>query len=545
MAKNKQQESKQEVKTEITENKEKGFFVRVFSADLNKWQLLIMLLILTAIHFAYSYLSTGMLQGEEGVQYMNMKAFWDNPNVILGNWAKPGWKIFYVIPALGGFKFLMLYNSFISALCGVLAYSIAKLRGVKYPLVATVLLLSQFLWMEIAFRNYSEMITALFLISAVYFHYKEKFILAGLFLSYCLIVRQEMIPIVGLYFIYLLVKKKWLGIIALGVFPFLINFWGWMVKGDPLYLLNEALAASQKFRDMYPRQGFEHYFKVATPIFGVLCVLGLLAYIGLVILRKRKIDYFIFVPAILFFLFHSIFQWQSVKIGTSTGGNWRYLLVISPLIAVLASIGWTKMQEAKNKLPFIFLLLIYLVSSVKYLAFNHNYVLFKPDQGENMILPIVACIGVAFFFIPKSKNLLLGGIFVLSTAFNFAYLKPIQIDVNGEDYAVREFVNGWAKDNKIDEQPIYATNQMINFYWDRNPSDFKNGYFNISKENVEAAPVGSYMIWDAHYTNQRFQLNYDYFTKKSDQYKLVNQTYVLNKRNNQKATLLLVFQKIK
>jgi hypothetical protein len=544
MAKTKQKNTT-EINNELENNTKNGFFERVFSVGLNKWQLLIMLVVLTAIHFGYSYLSTGMLQGDEGVQYMNMKSFWNDHNVILGNWAKPGWKIFYVIPALGGFKFLMLYNSLISASCGVLAYSIAKLRGVKYPLIAPILLLSQFLWIELAFRNYSEMITALFLISAVYFHYKNKFILAALFLSYCLIVRQEMIPVVGLYFIFLLIKKKWLSIIALGTFPFLINFWGWMVKGDPLYLLNEALATSQKFKDMFPRQGFDHYFRVATPIFGVLCVLGLLAYIGLIILRKRKIDYFIFVPAILFFLFHSIFQWQGVKIGTSTGGNWRYLLVISPLIAVLAAIGWTKMQEAKNKLPFIFLLLFYLVSSVKYLAFNHNYVLFKPEQGENWILPIAICIGVAFFFLPKSKNLLLGGLFVLTTAFNLVYLKPLQIDTDGENYAVREFVNGWAKENKIDKKPIYATNAMINFYWDKNDYEFGNGYYKISEENVEAAPVGSYMIWDSHYTKRRFQLDYDYFAKKPQEYKLVNQTYVINKKNNQKATLLLVFKKIK
>src|SRR6188474_1843985 len=59
---------------------------------------LIITAIVFAIEYTFSFYHTSMYQGEEGAHYMNMKAFWHDPTlVLLGTWAKTGWKIMYAL----------------------------------------------------------------------------------------------------------------------------------------------------------------------------------------------------------------------------------------------------------------------------------------------------------------------------------------------------------------------------------------------------------------------------------------------------------------
>ena len=71
-----------------------------------EWQNEKLLYLFLIIHFvslyAFSFYSDGFYQGEEGAHYINMKMFWENPSVILGNWAKTGWKLLYIFPVLLG-----------------------------------------------------------------------------------------------------------------------------------------------------------------------------------------------------------------------------------------------------------------------------------------------------------------------------------------------------------------------------------------------------------------------------------------------------------
>ena len=52
--------------------------------------------VLTILYFVYKNVSVGFYQDDEIAQYINMINFWHDPAVILGNFAKPGYKIFLV-----------------------------------------------------------------------------------------------------------------------------------------------------------------------------------------------------------------------------------------------------------------------------------------------------------------------------------------------------------------------------------------------------------------------------------------------------------------
>jgi len=507
------------------------------SQDFSAIYLGLIVLFISLIHFGYSYLSNGFYQGEEGIHYMNMKKFWHDPNAILGNWGKPGWKLIVVLPALLGFKFLAFFNAFVAASAGWIAYKVAKLKGVKIPVLAFILLAGQFFWMEMAFRNYSEFITSLLIVIAVYAHLKDKLVIACLVLSYTLIMRQELLPVVGIYALYLLYKKKaWVPVMLIAIFPLLINLWGAIVTGDPLYSLTNALSVSSTAADRYPRHGFDHYYKMALPIYGPFVLVGFLTYIGLVITKKRKLDYFVFFPFAILFTIYCLFNLQAVKIGTSTAGNWRYLLLFSPLMAIMATIGWDALVQTKKKWPALILLIPYLIYAIIFDSFEHNYVGFSTVR--NWVLPGTLATAIGLAMLPISRGPLVVSIAALSVLFNYLYLKPIKMV--GEDAKMKE-IAAWVKQEKIEDNPIYYSNKMLNVFMDKNPHDLKNGmYIYKTAEELEAAPVGSHIFWDTHYSQRLSKLEYTYFQTRPDLYQIIKQ-----EQSDDKRYAILIFKKIK
>lgn len=510
---------------------------KLISQDFPAVTLGIIVLLISFIHFGYSYLSNGFYQGEEAIHYMNMKKFWHEPSAILGNWGKPGWKLVMVIPALGGFKFLALFNAFIATLSAFFAYRLAQLKKVKIPLLAFILIPGQFLWMEMAFRNYSEFLSALVLVAAVYAHLKDKLILASFLLSYVLIMRQELLPVAALYAFYLIIKERaFIPVLLIGSLPLLFLLWEGLIQGDLFAGFTNASNYTSSILERYPRQGFDHYFKVSLPIFGPFMLVGFLAYTWLILTQKRKLDFFIIIPIAALVGIHCLINLQAFKIIASTGGNWRYLLPISPLLAVLAMIGWDHVWKTKNKLPLLILFIPFLIFSIIFNSYEHNYIGFSTVR--DWTLPISVAVTILLAMLPLSKGQLVAGMAILTIAANYFYLKPIIM--HGEDAKMKE-IAAWVKQENIDDFPIYHSNLMLNVFMDKNEYEFEKGiHIFKSAEEIESAEVGSYIFWDTHYSKRYSDLEYTYFQGKSDMFQVIKQ-----EQSDDKRFAILIFKKVK
>lgn len=508
--------------------------VKEYISKLSNIKLLGITLLTAIIYWIFSFYSDGMYQGEEGIHYINMKEFWENPRKILGNWAKPGWKIAYLLPSLGGFKFLFFFNSLVSAFAGFIAYKIAEQKGMKAPWLVLIVLFSQFFWFHLAFRNYSELISALLLVAAVYYNNKSRYLISALLVSYLLTIRQEWVPIIFFYGLFLLYKRQWIAAFAIALFPVLVNMWGWAETGDPLHLVNDAIRTSSKYAERYPRQGFGHYFSVALPILGPITLAGLTAYVTSIIKRDQKPDYFLIFPSAAFFLLLCILNIKDPQIGTSTAGNWRYLFVICPLLAIMASLGFKSFYESKNKVfylvPMISLLVIALLTS----AYKHNFIALFEERDPILMLTIGLTIAGLAFPLSKSKGYWL--ILVLGILFNLMYIRP-KVMV-GENKALRSFIP-WTKSNNLLDKPILYSNNMLLYFLDKTRGQFKHGAQLINKDRVEEAEVGTYVIWDSHYTKRESGLDYKYFQEQPNKYKLIKQLV-----SDDKRFVLLIFEKI-
>lgn len=483
--------------------------------------------VLTALAFLgfyfYSTKSVGYYQDDEIAHFMSMLGFWDNPASIMGNWSKAGYKLLYALPSLLGYKAVVLLNCAISAIGCWLAAKTAQHFNKQAATVAFLLAAMQPVWIEISFRNYADILSGVLLIGSVYLALKEKWLFSALLLSYNILVRQEFLVLLLLFGLYLLIKRKWVPMLSLGVFPLLYALWTLSVHGDFWYMITEAQATSAAYAKEYPKQGFDHYIVMSAVIFGAmqiaLLVVGFYQLIKAAITKgwlksKEANVLFVFIPFVVFFGIHCLFNMKSPEIGTATGGNLRYMTAVSPLVGVIGSLSllWFA-RPTYIELSFILgLVALYAFASMSY---EHEYLKFKVDpesvrdaknqeEFDSMkeyvkdIYPFIfVLVAAALFFIPVKGFVLSGIIAVLGFVYLNKELHPYEL--SPENVAIRQFVQKVNKQPDLKERPLYCNHSNIWYYWLTETNSRKEKTGTLDSASIAAAPVGSLFVWDSHY----------------------------------------------
>jgi hypothetical protein len=523
--------------TPISESKntENNFF-NVLTTN----QLLGATMILAGFYFLYSRSADGFYQQDEAAHFVSMKGFWHNPHSILSNWAKPGYKILYALPSLLGTDFVMFINCLVSAFTCFFAYKIAKLLDSQIATLAFVLTATQPLWINLAFRNYSELITALLLCISLYFHLKNKFVLASFIASYIAFIRQEFYPILGLYFLYLAVHRHFIAAVLLGVFPLIQQVWGMALTGDPLYLFTQIFGTSEQIAGQYPRKGFLHYFKMSITIFGSVSVTLWVAYLWTWLFEKignlknkMKIQdaikdkaNFILVVSLLYFLMNCIFNSQTLQLGPATGGNLRYLLIISPLVAILGTLQVEKFKVSHYKTQILILLGVFALLVAIFMTYTHNFVIF--NEKERDWIPLLGVLlSVVLLMLPLKPAQDLMGLGTIALVFVLLTVRPIKL--SEEDKTCKTLARWYENYELAKGEPplLFVHHEMFYYFLGKTSYDFKAKPKAIEEKFLKDAPKGSVVIWDSHYSYRPKMrpesLMYEYFTEKPTQYDLINQ----------------------
>ncbi len=480
---------------------------------------LLLSIVLTLLYFAYSFKSKGFYQQDEANHYLSMLRFWHDPAAIMGNWAKPGYKILYVLTALGGQKLVILQNCAFAAFSCFFAYKSAERLGARNPWVAFILLASQPLWIALAFRNYSEFPAAFLLVLAFWFYSGNRMwpaaILAGLICT----IRQEFYPIAAVFGIWLLYRKYWLPALSIALFPLLQNLAGYLLYDDPIYLYNQILGTSATLKDAYERMGFDHYFLTSAVVFGPLALTFFVAYLTQSALRRQISQPGLLFAILGFFLINCLFNWKEFHIGPATGGNLRYMCIISPLVAIAGALALDGLGEFKERGKLLWVMLPFLLLVGLYLNFEHNFLRLLEDKPDS--LPLTGAIfGVALLFIPinsRIQSLVLAG---LCAFMALLAVKPIKL--SPEDKVCQQ-VADWYKQNsaELSGKPLYNTHIMFYYFLGKVEKQFQPEPQPITDTaTMEKAPVGSLVLWDSHYgyrPNYKRGVPYEYFAQ-SGQY---------------------------
>lgn len=455
--------------------------------------------VLAVVYFVLSRYSTGFYQDDEIQQYVNMLDFWKNPWAILGNAAKPGYKIFMVLPALVSYDVVLFFSALIASTTVFLTYKLIKLYGINYAFFGALLMAAQPTYFDLSFRCYPEIFTALLFVIFLILYKKEKYAWAALVIGYIFTVRQEIALFAIILAVVYIKKKHYKEVLLMGVFPLVYDLLGYMMNGDIIYIYSEMRNVSAfEYKMEYPQ--FYHYLQtyifVVGPVSLVLFVQGFFSFLA----DKEKMkEYFskYFLLYILFILVLIIHT--STMLIKANPGNWRYILHISPICAVFATIGLNTLAEARYKMQnYVIAGILIFITFVFLSKQSDGRVLLDVNDYTKVLFLLVMFAVTAV--IPKGSPVgYLNKVSVILLLLAVVYLsvdfKPKVL--SSENMAVKnasEYLNA----QNFEGRSFYTNHPLMKFYssdYKKDPSRFSP----LNSRTLPGAPKGSIVAWETHY----------------------------------------------
>lgn len=481
--------------------------------------------VLTVIYFLTSKYSVGFYQDDEIGQYINMIKFWSDPFAILGNSPKPGYKIFMVIPALFGYESVLMVNALIASLTVYFTYILLKIYKINYAFFGAVLLSVQPLFFDLSFRSYSEIFTSLLILFVLILYKKELYFWTGLLCGYIFTVRQEIALLIIIFAVIFFKKKNYMSIAALAVFPLIYDILGFFKSGDILFVLTEMQSLGSY---AYKSQGIFHYFNVYIFIIGpVSLLLFLFGFFGF-IADTNKIKEYIYKYGIFYLVFISVFAVQVMTMFTdgANPGNWRYLLHISPIAAVFATIGLNNLSvPAFKKTSYILTGLLAFLTLIFFSKTTDGFILQDVSDYSKIIVILISFLLIllikkdpaADYLNKLSVSLLILSIVSLMFSFN-----PKKL--SSENFLLKQ-TSEYLNSLDIKGKEIYYNHTFIPFYNDNYYRESPDNFKRLISENVKDAKPGSIIIWDSHYSYRPKDMKNDVKLedlKNDSKYKLLN-----------------------
>lgn len=497
--------------------------------DYSKYYWLIIPL-LVLIYYIYSRYSNGFYQDDEVAHFINMRDFWSDPFIIMSNWGKPGWKIFMVLPSLLGYDFVVIFNSIITAATAYFTVLLAKELKLKNSILAGVLFAFQPHLLQLAFRSYAEVFTGLLLVLTLYFYFKDRLILSALMCGLAFTVRQESALLCLILAIFMVMKKKYVPVLYIAIFPLIVNLIGFLKTGDPVWAWTEMQSLSEF--NLGIDRSFFHYFQIFIFIAGpVVFTLFLVGIVYPFTLKDKKEFINRELIIYLFFFVVLLFQCYLVAKGTNPG-SWRYLLQVSPFAAIIALVGFDQALEMKVRK---YIVSVFVTSCLMILLFfsRESTGLLLAEKPEYLKLGFAALLTAGFVFLVQMskdvmfKQILFFTIF-LTIGYTFYTEKPKQ---QGPENITVSQIADWYKTNVDKSNNVLYNHSLILFYGNIF-GEQKKKFTILTKKSLEESPKGTIVVWDSHYS-YRPEYKYDTqleFLQNNPNYKLLNQFMSSDKR---------------
>lgn len=514
---NKNKSHKKEVKKGLTSKENKN--------DSNKTNIIILTSLLAIVYFIYSFYSKGVYQHDEIGHYLTMKSFWNDPNSILSNWSKPGYKLLYAFPSLLSLKFILFINCIVCALTVYFTYNILKKYNSQYALLAIFFLGLAPMWFQLSFRNYSEYTAVLMLVLTLWNHQREKFIYAALFVSYASFIRQELFLINGLYFLYLCYKKQFIPALLTGTFALVTQIWGYLITGNFLFLYDFLFGYASEISGKFLKaRGLQRIPVLSVALFGAITPLLFIVYIGSSLLQKKNLHYIILVPFFAIYTYYSLGDatWFSKGIPINT----RQLIIILPFLTIFAVLGLDRfdlLNSSKKKWLLVFLI-PYLALVGIYMSKEHNWVVLLDEVNYSLLFISMAV--MAALYLPlkiKTKIILFSFIALFSLVASFK-----KFELTEEDKTMRRVANYYERVGKSkggifnSDNPVYASHAVFMYHQSKAYHEFEK----ITEESVKNIKKGSVIFWDSHYSHRPKQdglrVKESYFLDRANEFRLIN-----------------------
>lgn len=452
------------------------------------------------IFFRYQF-SQGLYQDDEVAHYHNMLEFWKNPKVIMDSWAKPGYKILFVIPALLGESFLFLLNTLLSSLSVLFVYKSLQRIENRLAILGVIIFFTQSQFLHIATRNYAENLASFFIALAIWALVKKNYTVFSLIVSYLFLIRTEMgfsIPVAALF---LISQKKWKYIPLLAAFPVLFLVINYIAFYDPFYFMREAEEKREIYRNIYPRRGFFHFIHTAPIIWGPIATFILSIFIIFFFKQLAPFRHVFLIFFLPYFGFHLLNNIEGLEIGYATGGNLRYMTALSSVVSFIST-GVLKSSLPRKPLIASIIIVVALLSY--FTTFSHNNITYVEQRNFLPFFGYVVGILILFFHQRMSK-FFIAGLSLLTLSFNIVKMKW-----NDEHMALKRAVDYLKKNNiTLEKFPkVLIAHPTFFYFYEKVPSQFDNVVtaWGVDTFQLKELPPNSIIFWENHYFYRPLQI---------------------------------------
>jgi len=302
-------------------------------------------------------LSTGFHQMDDLAHFQIARWSWTYPRYLLDDWGRPGFTSLYFLPARMGLPFSRCFSAMLTAASAWLAFRIAQRFQLRRPWLAIVFCYFQPLFLELSLTTLTETVLAFYLVSAVYLVCLRRWSASAAVLSLGLITRHEAVVFVPIWIWFAHQQRaSLLRLWPLLGAPLIVNTLAWWF---------EMPIAARRLIDAAPNTWYGHggwLTMLSRTIQTSGPAIVALAFAGLRPLWISKPARLAPVCIAAYFLVQTAVRALGLF---ESGGYARFLVPISPLIAIAATAGWQRlavpnaqqMRSAAAAIAFMFAVL--------------------------------------------------------------------------------------------------------------------------------------------------------------------------------------------
>ncbi len=460
---------------------------------------------LFALYVGEGLLARGVYNDDDIGHYLIARDAPARPELFLNLWGRPLFTLVYALPAQLGFGAVRIMTAVLTAL-GVIATGFAgKRAGLSAPLAGGLFGTMPFVIL-LSYSSLTEPLAALVVALALWAWFAGRPTSALLLAGLVPLARLELAVVVGICALVYLLRTpgsgRWRALLA-GAGILLWALAGAVVYGEPMWFLGQVFTGEE---NLYGHTSFWHYLRGLVFVVGPVVFLFLLVDLGASVAARRR-DLLTVLPGFVVLLY-VLLSWK-LSVGHAAGFL-RHLVAPAPVFALAAGRGLTaalRGGEAARSARVV------LAAGAVVIAVFLSRALVKHHRVEGpfeLIRITVALLVLAVVVwasrAPRGRRAArpaaraaLGASVLVALALVHAVIAEPPLRPDPEQEAVLALWSWFAASDRA-AAPVIASHPWFLRELSAAGRLPVGGVPLVKRSAIEAAPPGTMVIWDSHYS---------------------------------------------
>lgn len=456
----------------------------------------------------------GIVHFDDLTHFLYARYAWTWPQFLLDTWGRPGFTTLYFLPAGLGWPACRLLSAILTAWSAWLAYRIAQGMKLQRPWIVIVFAFCQPLFFQLSLTTLTETALAFYLTASVYLAQRGRWGASAALLSLGFVTRHEAIVFLPVLFVFAWrARANLLRLWPIVWAPLLVNLAAPIADMEPPLRLLIAPHPSQRYGEGGWLTFFSRSLEAWGPAISALAISG-----WWTMLRTRRGA----LPAACIALYFGA-QTAVRALGLyDSGGYARFLVSISPLVAISATVGWQRLRSSDERIRRFATLSVSAAMILLWAAMESQIALASHHRDLESELPEVAVAKLAvriataallFLAIVSTlggrqsvkrftRPLVPGALVVLAAIAVAKLCSPLKPPL--EDEVIRESLD-WLDRNGYADREVITGVVWIEYLQDKPRSPFRP----YLPDRLAKAPIGTIFACDIQFAALDFGLTAD------------------------------------